>query len=82
MRSDTETTTILDTAEGQAMSRILGSDAFYDANPHSYAGLVQRLQMLREGGLPPMQGLRARRAGRRAGTASQTARSGSRGRAR
>ena len=55
MRSDTETTTILDTAEGQAMSRILGSDAFYDANPHSYAGLVQRLQMLREGGLPPMR---------------------------
>ena len=32
------------------MSRILGNDTFTDANPHSYAGLVQRLQMLRDQG--------------------------------
>ena len=55
MRSEDETDTILDTAEGQAMTRLLNSREWVRQNAHSHAGLVKRLEMMRDAGLPPMR---------------------------
>ena len=55
MRSEDETDTILDTAEGQAMTRLLNSRQWARQNPESYVGLVKRLEMMRTAGLPPMR---------------------------
>ena len=48
MRSEDETGTILDTAEGQAMTRLLNSRKWGRQNVKSYTGLVKRLEMMRD----------------------------------
>ena len=48
MRAEDETDTILDTAEGQAMSRLLNSQEWARRNVLSRAGLIKRLEMMRD----------------------------------
>ena len=55
MRAEDETDTILDTAEGQAMTHLLNSQEWAGQNVLSRAGLIKRLEMMRDAGLPPMR---------------------------
>ena len=48
MRAEDETDTILDTAEGQAMTHLLNSQEWAGQNVLSRAGLIKRLEMMRD----------------------------------
>ena len=55
MRSEHDADTILDTSEGQAVTRLLSSREWSRQDVYNHAGLVKRLQMMRIAGLPPMR---------------------------
>ena len=55
MVTEGDGSTILDTKLGIAMARLLKSRAWARAHPGNHEGLKQRLEMMRDAGLPPMK---------------------------